>query len=76
MFERNLPVYFSFIAFQNLNGLHEGKATESIFHTLLMDTEKTFSLLEQFPCPFSRCDHSSWFIQLELQRDDDSPHSD
>ena len=38
-------------------------------------TLRSFSLIEQCPGPSSRCDHTSWFPRLELQRAGDSPHT-
>ena len=45
-----------------------------LFHTLLMDTEK-LSLIEQCPDYFSRRDHTSRFLRLELQSTGESPYS-
>ena len=36
---------------------------------------KKFLLIEQSPGPSSRCDHTSWFLRLELQRAGESLHS-
>ena len=38
-------------------------------------TLRIFSLIEQCPGTASRCDHTSWFLRLELQRAGDSPHA-
>ena len=38
-------------------------------------TLRSLLLTEQCPGPFSRCDHTSWFLRLELQITGDYPHS-
>ena len=35
---------------------------------------RIFLSIEKRPDPSSRCDNTSWFIRLELQRDGDSSH--